>query len=439
MPRWLSVLLILGILAAVALAGLLGIPRPPGPRQVRFAPLALPSDYADRLTVLDYPWPHPHAQAPADRFDGLPAVTYEDRLQAAIAAFRRRYPRVRVEYRLLDFASGPAEVLAAARSGAADVVAVFWHGPELPAELRVPLERYLDPQTRAAVYPAAWRLAARDRTIWAVPRWLALHPWLARPGSPPPEPGTVADAVRYLAAAGEGGAGFVTLDGFPWLLGELLAGLPAGSQAGAAQALAGALTALRSAAAGGGDGGAAPAPLRAILDGRYLLAGGLGPGLAHRLYELAAAQAGAPPELVAPPRLVDGQAGGIPVSLGGYAVLRGPETTRAHAQVAVELALHLAAWEPERAAARMLAVPAWRAAARAWEEESPLPEPLRRRLLEQAEQPASGAQVLRAYAPAAALSPAHPDHAALVEAWSRFWRGDDAALPAIVRSVLPGP
>lgn len=127
------------------------------------------------LRYWDYRWP----TAP----DG---TAYEPWLRSALAEFSRRFPNVRVEYRLLDQATGVADLAAALRRGdPPDVFATLPGGPVLyDRTLQVPADLYLTRKERGtkeappAYLEPALAAASAEGRLWAWPRWMTAHVWL---------------------------------------------------------------------------------------------------------------------------------------------------------------------------------------------------------------------------------------------------------------------
>lgn len=148
----------------------------PEPGLIRYDPdVPLAPDRVYALRLWDYRWP----TAP----DGEP---YEAWLRTALAGFSRLHPNVRVEYRLLDPATGAAELAAAVRAG--DPPDVYGTLPGQPVfydrTLQVPADLFLTPAERGgrkappAYLVAAVRGASHAGRQWAWPRLLAAHLWL---------------------------------------------------------------------------------------------------------------------------------------------------------------------------------------------------------------------------------------------------------------------
>ncbi|MFO7245295.1 MAG: hypothetical protein C0P78_000705 [Bacillota bacterium] len=477
MRRWRRLALTAAVALAVGLAAALGSGvvfgpglRPGGQRQEPadpYFPVELPPDVRGRLVVHDHAWPHPDPFADPNRFQGEQAETWAQRLDAAVAAFQRRFPGVEVVVEVRPFAAAAGGVEPGGRAGPAgpggaspDVVAVWWGGSLPAAGDVVPLNRYLTPEIMAQYHPAAWPLVESGGVYWGWPRWIALHYWIAPramvAATDPAGSGaaagstggwTLADA---LAAAG---AGFLAPPASGGLLLELAAGtLPppappgdAGEGGGmpgvegvgeeAVTALAGALGRLRVLLTE-----TAADPGRRLAEADFGLAAGFGPALGHWAVSPPLSGRGRPDgrtlELVPPPA-VDGAPARLPVlSAGAYAVLRksGPDEA-VRAQLAVELARHLSAWQAEAPVARLLALPAHIPALERWRAAPPLPAAAAARLLDDLER--SAAEGLRAYGrPDPAAAPLDP---VLVRQWWREWLGGQVDDETLARWVLTGP
>lgn len=127
------------------------------------------------LRYWDYRWP----TAP----DG---TAYEGWLREALAEFGRRFPNVRVEYRLLDPVSGDADLVEALRRG--DPPDVFATPPggavlydrtlQVPADLYATREERGSRGTPPAYLAPALAAASVEGRMWAWPRWMTAHVWL---------------------------------------------------------------------------------------------------------------------------------------------------------------------------------------------------------------------------------------------------------------------
>ena len=102
----------LALIAVIAAAVVLwsGPPalRPPAPEgpEDPYVPRELPAGVQGRLVVWDHPWPHANPVADPSRFQGEYPETWARRLEAAVEAFRRRFPQVEVVVDVRPFAPG---------------------------------------------------------------------------------------------------------------------------------------------------------------------------------------------------------------------------------------------------------------------------------------------------------------------------------------------
>lgn len=494
------------VLAAAVLAWLGGREdlRLPLPWQEapQFQPVELPPDYEETIVLWDYPWPlwEPVLDPMTFVVDDARRPSYRNLLDKALDDFRRLYPGIQVEVRLLSFATGPGEVAAALDAGdAPDVLAVWWDSPLPPAGRLVPVTPYLKEGDEGAYHPLAWELAAmadsdgEDETavnasspavraagrpeVWAWPRWIAFHPWLLNPAAGGPAPGspapsgadpaplsqpwqdaqrrdwTLYEAREWLAAAGQtGGPPFVPGPGGLPLLGELLAGQPDQPDP---PATAAALTELRR-LMGEQDG---PMALFASLkEGRFRLAGGLGPATAAWPFLPALGRdrgepvppyvllapplagqpnPGQPGQESNPPSRPEQDEGSPPpgprpvVSLGAYVVPRpqgdaGSTATPEKIQAAMELARFLSQHLAVEPLDRFLAVPAPQDVWTYWHETTPLPVPVVNELTRWADGAVGGH--FRPYPPVPLIPHlVGPGESRLQAALARFWQGDAGA------------
>lgn len=493
---WLAFTIGIVVLLAAALAWLGGREdlRLPLPWQEspEFRAVELPPDYEETIVLWDYPWPlwEPVLDPMTFVADDTQRPSYRKLLDRALADFRRLYPGIQVEVRLLSFAEGPGEVAAALAAGhGPDVLAVWWDSPLPPSDRLVPVTPYLKEGDQEAYHPLAWELAATAGAggegegaatarspgarsagrpeVWAWPRWIAFHPWLlnvatvappsgdATPSGgpqplPPPwreaqeEGWTVAQAREWLASPEAAGRPpFVPGTGGLPLLGELLAGRPDPT------ATATALTELRRLA---GEQDGPPAIFAALKEGRFRLAGGLGPATAAWPFLPALGRDRGEPvppyALLAPPLPShpgigsdpDGHEAGpgsrpenlqgnmLPgprpvVSLGAYAV---PRPRDAAAPEKIQAAMELARFLSRRLAVepldRFLAVPAPEAVWTLWRDATPLPGPVVDQLIRWAGGAVGGR--FRPYPPAPLMAHLASGGSRLQGATARFWQGD---------------
>ncbi|HEY8449649.1 MAG TPA: hypothetical protein VIL95_04135 [Bacillota bacterium] len=368
-----------------------------------YRPLALPGDVRAQLVVWDHPWPHANPLQSPDRFQGERPVLWRQRLEQAVAAFRRAYPGVTVtiEERGFDedWRSHPEPP---------DIVAVWWDGPQPVPDQVVPVERYLDDATRAEYHPLAWRLLEHNGQFLGWPRWVAFHYWFAPTNlasgeaqAAPTDWSAVAESGwTWREAEAAAASGLLVPPAGPGLWLELLAdpAPPAGDGAEAMaaptarEALSAALAALTPRLPG-------YETLMDQLAARFLercfgVAAGFGPALGYWAVSPPLSDRAAPPPsdlVLLPPATLTAPASRVPVlSVGAYAVLRRPGANEAtRAQLAMELARHLSRWQPEAAVARLLAFPAHRSALERWRQGTTLTPALVERLLADAAYAAS--------------------------------------------------
>jgi hypothetical protein len=120
-----------------------------------------------QITLWDYDWP-------------LRNGNYRQYLQQQIQDFRRSYPNVTVQLRLLDILTGP-EVLADAlyKGQPPDVYCSALAIPEFNLKYQMPVEPYLQPKTREARYlPGIKRLTEIDGVQCYFPRWARPSIWV---------------------------------------------------------------------------------------------------------------------------------------------------------------------------------------------------------------------------------------------------------------------
>ncbi|HEX6988622.1 MAG TPA: hypothetical protein VF282_04080 [Bacillota bacterium] len=463
MRRWWWLALIVTVAAAAFLRWGLPAPQEPEGPGDPYVPRDLPAEVRARLVVWDHPWPHANPVAEPDRFQGERPHTWEQRLEAAVAAFRQRYPNVEVVVDVRPFATqaaaGAASEPPAPRqeeTAGPDVASVWWSGPLPAVEDLVPLNRYLTEAAMAEYHPVAWSLVEAGGSYWGWPRWVAMHYWVAGgavPGAGDAENGWSIDEALQAAAAD----GVLAPPAAGWMLLELAAGRLApptppddGDHEGAAGVsfaadtgpsdaeavarLAAALGQLRALLAGVD---ADESVGRRLAEARFGLAAGFGPAVGHWAVSPPLSGRSRPdeqkPALIHPPAVV-GEPVGLPVlSPGAYVVFRkaGPdEGTRA--QLAVELARHLSAWQAEAAVARLLALPAHLAALERWRSAPPLAPPTAERLL--ADLDRSAAEGPRVYGRPEPTTPPR-DPAAAAAWWSR-WRSGELTDEMLARLLL---
>lgn len=452
----------LALIAVIAAAVVLwsGPPtlRPPAPEgpEDPYVPRELPAGVQGRLVVWDHPWPHANPVADPSRFQGEYPETWARRLEAAVEAFRRRFPQVEVVVDVRPFAPGTERPAAGEDppasepgAGAPDVVAVWWGGPLPEVEDLVPLNRYLTEAIQAEYHPAAWPLVEAGGVYWGWPRWIGFHYWLVP-----------------RAAAGTVGRGWTLDDALELAAGGLLAppasgGLLLELAAGRMKPLTPPDDAVEDAGAGGDDQtGVEPAaaqlaaalgrlrPLLAaggavgqrLVDAGFGLAGGFGPALGHWAVSPPLSGRGRPDEhsleLLVPPAWM-GDPAAVPVlSAGAYVIPRkdGPDEG-VRAQLAVELARHLSTWQGDAAVARLLAVPAHNAALERWRAGAPLAPAVTQRLLSDLDR--STAEGMRAYGrPEPSAGPLDP---AIVHDWWRRWLDGEVDDETLARLLLGRP
>lgn len=351
------------------------------PGMVRVNPRAtINPDREYVVTYWDYRWP----TAP----DG---TAYETWLGKVLGEFRRRHPNVRVEYRLLDWTSGPGELNERLRAGdPPDVYAPPTGGPVLfDRVLQVPAQLYLTPEERGtketpSLYlPAAWGRVSRDGgRAWAWPRYLAAHVWvgnrgvLERAGVDLERLATEGwDQNSFVAALSrrpEGSAGLLVNPVGTEVLADLMhaAGSPSPLSADgelrwtreAVAAAAGWIETLRNNEQMPPPGGVPGAMIEQILSGRAAVLAGANPWLLTRLAGLGG---GKEPALSLVPVPVPA---GNPPALrlsGGHLVLfrqrqyRGDDHTRAAAELARYLSQLRHPWAATDSPVMPSFLPAW--------------------------------------------------------------------------------
>lgn len=368
---------------------------PPPTGEIEYRPVEVDQGVRHRLVVWDYPWPHKDPLQDPDRFRGEQPALWRDRLARAASVFQKAYPNVQVVVEEIPFYHDWRD-----EQSLPDVVALWWDGPALSPRQLVPVTPYLTEEARAQYHPLAWLLQERDGELAGWPRWIAAHYWLAPlPGQDGDgdDPGawdwvikngwTLPEALDHVGdgplLAPLGSAGI-------WL--ELLSSVSTGEY-NPAGLWAGHLGTLERWLATGekvsGDLGGA------LIEGRFKLAGGLGPAFTYWAVvppRTGDAATGPGALTLLPPPVVEGDpVRGPAFSLGAYGVIRkhGPDELQ-RAQVAMALAEHLSRWEQESAVERLLAFPAYRPGIGRWHVSGSLPEKLRQRLLDDAAHAISG-------------------------------------------------
>jgi len=358
---------ILILVTAGAVATLVGC----GPEPAGINPQA-PIDPARQyhLVVWDYRLP----------FTSLGGAPYSEGSREVIDDFERRHPNVTVDLHLVDPADGPAKLAEALAAGyPPDVYCSPYGPPAVGSELQIPLGLYLDYETWSRFDPVAWQAVKVDDTIWALPRWLMLWPWLgnrdllgqagvdvervSRDGWTRDE--FAAAAARLAASAGRG-SGLVFLDSIApaATFRDLLLATPAGPTAPAAQdywlgpepgLVAEWLEELRNAGGLGSGSGA----IDAFLHGKVAVLASPSPWAVTFLMELVERPTPSqfslprretpPPMVLLPPPSGPGQSSAAWISAATVAVFRqaryrGDDNTRLAAELALELTEGLRPW-----------------------------------------------------------------------------------------------
>lgn len=419
--------------------------RPAPPQQEDpYRPIELPADVAARLVVRDHPWPHPDPFAEPSRFLGEKPQPWAAYLEAALAAFKQRYPNVETVLDLQSFADNQG---ADQSEQPADVVALWWDGIWPDPERLVPVERYLSAELAAEYHPLSWRLLTFQNRIIGWPRWVALHYWLAPATSP------VSNFVETgwkLTGELDGDSAEVLVPEFAvGALMELAAGtfaVAGDDQTGGAEAATplppavdrADLTAVLSAL-----GERIPSAdqrsqdlIQSLIAGEFALAAGFGPVVNHWAVTPASSGRERPVELLLlPTPVVTGEPSPAPVmSAGAYGVLKhtGPNE-RVRAQLAMELAQHLSQWQPHAAIAQMSAFPAHRPSLEVWRDQTSLPEPVAVKMLQDAAY--AGSFGVRAYGRPHAE--AQPLRQSVIQGLWQEWLAGNLPAEELAEQLLP--
>ncbi len=326
------------------------------------------------LVVWDYRLP----------FTSLGGAPYSEGSREVIDDFERRHPNVTVDLHLVDLADGPAKLAEALAAGyPPDVYCSPYGPPAVGSELQIPLGLYLDYDTWSRFDPVAWQAVKVDDTIWALPRWLMLWPWLGNrdlleragvdvdrvSGAGWTRDEFAAAAGRLAASAGRG-SGLAFLDSFApaaTFRDLLLSGHLAAPDAPAASTaqdywlgpepglVAGWLEELRNAGGLGSGSGA----IDAFLHGKVAVLASPSPWAVTFLMELVERPAPSqfslprreapPPMVLLPPPSSPGQSSATWISAATVAVFRqaryrGDDNTRLAAELALELTEGLRPW-----------------------------------------------------------------------------------------------
>jgi hypothetical protein len=315
------------------------------------------------------------------------AAPYSEGPREVLEDFERRHPNVTVDLLLVDLADGQAKLAEALAAGyPPDVYCSPYGPPAVGSDLQVPLGLYIDYEIWSRFDPVAWQTVKVDETIWALPRWLQLWPWLGnrdlleKVGVDPAHVSRSGWTREEFSAAASATAGSASVPGGPVFLGclspaaafrdLLLAGHLAAPEAPAASdywlgpepgRTADWLGTLRN--AGG------PATIEAFLRGKVAVLAGPSPWAASFLMEFverrdpwqfSLPRRKPPPPMVLLPPPSDPDHPSITwssaatVTLFRQARYRGDDNTRLAAEVALELAQGLRPW----LAGELLCVPA---------------------------------------------------------------------------------
>lgn len=137
-------------------------------REIRVNPRATinpDKDYS--LQVWDYDLP-------------LQSCNYRQYLERAIEGFRKRYPKIKVELRLLDLTTGPAELEAALQKGdPPDVYGSVFALPQYDYKYQVPVGPYLEGTKLDTLYlPQVLKLVSISGVLCYFPRSVRLNIWI---------------------------------------------------------------------------------------------------------------------------------------------------------------------------------------------------------------------------------------------------------------------
>ncbi|MGD8399957.1 MAG: hypothetical protein PVH64_03330 [Bacillota bacterium] len=138
-------------------------------RELRINPgIRLDSSRSYRVLLWDYDWP-------------LGEGNYRQYLQQQIAEFKRHYPNIAVELRLLDLLTGPAELEEALRKGKPPDVycSSMAPPPGFDFKYQAPVGPYLQREvSRSRYFTALRRLTEIDGVQCSFPRWVRPNLWL---------------------------------------------------------------------------------------------------------------------------------------------------------------------------------------------------------------------------------------------------------------------
>ncbi|WP_324715951.1 hypothetical protein U7230_11335 [Carboxydochorda subterranea] len=303
-------------------------------------------------------------------------------LEQGVAAFRRRYPGVEVEIRVLGWNEWDEAMTKAAQGGPLpDVLgtpdATFHFDPARHVPLELYWQQYWRRQLKRspeeAVLPGALRLASSQGHLWGIPRWMEWMGWIRRTDR---DVGGISTDIgspltwRYLA---------LTLPGRQ--AGSTPLATRAGEKAVAPPAAVWQEARLQAAArwlqeaAGGRNATQDGLPrrrgdrslLEALFDGTAGTAGPVSGRLLYRLGWWPQGGSGQGGTFTPAPGEDDGGKEGrirLPgplLAASSYAVLAGPQSDSPRVQLAFELAVHLARWTSQAIAGHEGVVPVWRA------------------------------------------------------------------------------
>jgi len=165
-----SLLVFLCLYAAMAApwAGCTRGPRARGGRgELEFRKYDLDPAASYTLTLWDYGFPYPGGS------DGAASIDHAAYVDAALYAFKRRYPNVEVQVELLGFHEGRERLEQALEEGnPPDVAATWWESPTHLHDLQVPVEPFLEAGEKDLYHPVAWEAVSRDGRAWSWPRWI---------------------------------------------------------------------------------------------------------------------------------------------------------------------------------------------------------------------------------------------------------------------------
>lgn len=121
------------------------------------------------LNLWDYNWPIKES-----------GTEYRAYLLQAIRDFQKIYPNVRVELKLLDFLTGPAQLKQALRlNNAPDIYCSAYRLPEFNFKRQIPVGPYLKKDEQEIYFPNIKKMLTYDGTLCYFPRWVAPEFWIA--------------------------------------------------------------------------------------------------------------------------------------------------------------------------------------------------------------------------------------------------------------------